>query len=313
MLPDLARAVRAQMRPQRCIVEGEALVFNPETEEFLPFQITARRRRKHGVEEMTGRYPLRLFLFDLMLLDDEDYTPRPLRERREALVAAVEPADDHARWGERPIEITRGEVVREVEALQRRFEECVSQGLEGVMAKRLDAAYHAGARNFNWVKLKRATRGALTDTVDAVIVGYLMGRGARARLGIGSVLMAVYDADRDEFATIAKVGSGLSEDEWRRLRALLEQARVPKRPARVVSRLVPDAWVQPLYVMEVAADEITRSPVHTAGMAAGGSGYALRFPRMVGWIREDRRPEDATTVAEIIEMYAQQRPRGQTS
>jgi DNA ligase 1 len=305
MLPEVVRAVPEQIALQRCIVEGEALVYNPETEEFLPFQITAQRRRKYRVEEMTVRYPLRLFLFDLMLEGMDDYTPRPLHERREALLAFVRRAPD------RPIDVTRDAVVDDAEALDRFFDECISEGLEGILAKRLDSPYHAGARNFNWVKLKRAARGALTDTVDAVIVGYLLGRGARARLGIGSLLVAVYDADNDKFETIAKVGSGLTEEKWVRLRGLLDEVRSPQRPARVVSRLVPDMWVVPTYVVEVQADEITRSAMHTAGQAPGESGYALRFPRVIDWIREDRRPEDATTVDEILRMHAQQRRQRQ--
>lgn len=305
MLPEIVAAVPPQVKPGRVIMEGEALVYNPETEEFLPFQITAQRRRKYQVADMTARYPLRLFLFDLMLQGEEDYTPRPLRERRAALRDAIRPAADQ------PLEVTRGEVVEDAAALTRFFDACISQGLEGIMAKRREAAYHAGARNFNWVKLKRATRGQLRDTVDAVIVGYLLGRGARARLGIGSLLVAVYDPERDEFPTIAKIGSGPSEEEWRRLRELLDQERTPERPARVVSRLTPDVWVQPAYVVEVQADEITRSPMHTAGHQPGQPGFALRFPRLVGWLREDRRPEDATTVAEIREMFAQQRRQPQ--
>jgi DNA ligase-1 len=254
---------------------------------------------------MSARYPVRLFLFDLMRQGEEDFTQRPLRERREALIAAVRPAPD------RPVDVTRAEVIGDAGALERFFEESVATGLEGIMAKRLDAPYQAGARSSNWVKLKRSTRGALTDTVDAVIVGYLLGRGDRARLGIGSLLVAVYDADRDEFATIARVGSGLPEEGWVRLREILDPVRAPQRPARVVSRLVPDVWVEPTYVVEVLADEITRSPMHTAGRTTGESGLALRFPRIVGGLRADKQPEDATTVAEIVAMHAQQGRRPQ--
>ena len=76
---------------------------------------------------------------------------------------------------------------------------------------------------------------------------------------------------------------------------------VPEKPARVNSVLVPDAWLEPAIVVEVLADEITPSPRHTAG-------FALRFPRIVSF-RSEKKPEDATTVREIREMFDQQRQR----
>ena len=57
------------------------------------------------------------------------------------------------------------------------FAEKVSLGLEGIVAKRLDSTYQAGARNFNWIKLKRSYQGELSDSVDCVVVGYWRGRG----------------------------------------------------------------------------------------------------------------------------------------
>jgi len=65
--------------------------------------------------------------------------------------------------------------------------------------------------------------------------------------------------------------------------------------------------VEPKYVITVTADEITRSPVHTCGKTGNSPGHALRFPRMIGDLRTDKRPEDATTVDEIIEMYKMQK------
>jgi DNA ligase-1 len=68
----------------------------------------------------------------------------------------------------------------------------------------------------------------------------------------------------------------------------------------------PDVWVVPKYVIAVKADEITRSPTHTAGMK-DGIGYALRFPRAVSFIRTDKKAEDANSVNDIIEMYNEQK------
>jgi DNA ligase-1 len=142
--------------------------------------------------------------------------------------------------------------------------------------------------------------------VDGVIVGYLRGRGMRARFGIGALLVAVYDDVQDKFVTIAKIGTGLSDAEWPQLREMLDKIAVAQKPARVEALIEPDVWVEPRYVIEMQADEITRSPVHTAGKVGDEPGYALRFPRVVGFIRTDRKAEDATTVKEILRMFEKQ-------
>jgi DNA ligase-1 len=179
--------------------------------------------------------------------------------------------------------------------------------LEGVVAKRLDSPYQAGARNFNWVKLKRNTSGQLNDTIDVVLLGSYRGKGKRAEFGAGALLAGVYDSDKDQFVTISKLGTGLSDQGWREIHERLVKLEVAEKPARVNSNLVPDVWLEPAVVVEVLADEITPSPRHTAGMTGDQPGFALRFPRIVS-IRTEKKPEDATSVREVREMFEQQRP-----
>lgn len=295
MFPDIVAGTRQQVPHPSIIFEGEALAYDPDTEEFLPFQVTVQRKRKYDISEMAEKLPLRLLAFDLLYLDGDDYTRQPYTVRREALRSAIEPGEVIE-----PAEVLLTDDPAEIE---RFFLDKVQHGLEGIMAKRLDAVYQAGSRNFNWIKMKRSYQGQLTDTVDCVVVGYWRGRGMRARFGIGSLLCAVYDAQGDRFLTIAKLGTGFSDEEWVQMRQLLDEVAVAERPARVDSLIEPDVWVEPKYVIEIQADEITRSPVHTCGRGEGEMGYALRFPRVVGFVRWDRKPEDATTVREVLGMY----------
>ncbi|HEX5081758.1 MAG TPA: DNA ligase, partial [Blastocatellia bacterium] len=124
------------------------------------------------------------------------------------------------------------------------------------------------------------------------------------------MLAAGYDVGTDSFQAVAKIGGGLSEEQWIKLRESLDKTKVSSRPARVDSRLTPDVWTEPKYVVTVLADEITRSPIHTCAQNEEGIGLALRFPRLVGFIRKDKSPEDATTVKEIKEMFTMQRSGG---
>jgi DNA ligase-1 len=170
----------------------------------------------------------------------------------------------------------------------------------------MDSPYQAGARNFNWVKLKRTTSGQLNDTVDLVLLGYYFGKGKRTEFGLGALLAGVYDSEHDRFDTITKIGTGLSDAGWREIHQRADKLQVKEKPARVRSLLTPDVWLKPEVVVEVLADEITPGTNHTAGKIGDSPGYALRFPRIVSFRGADKRPEDATTVKEIIEMYKQQ-------
>jgi DNA ligase 1 len=301
MFPELVAAAGG-LEVESVILDGEAIAYSPESEEYLPFQETMGRRRKQGIEAFAARVPLRAFVFDVMYRDGEDLTPLPYERRLDIVNQVVRDSEALV-----PAPLTKTD---SAEVLTRDLLEYISRGLEGVVAKRLDSPYQAGARNFNWVKLKRNTSGQLNDTIDVVLLGYYRGRGRRADFGAGALLAGVYDAERDEFATISKIGTGLSDEGWRDLHGKVAALEDEHRPARVSSILVPDAWLRPEVVVEVLADEITPSPRHTCGKVGDGPGLALRFPRVVSFRGADKKPEDATTVREILEMYEQQRTRG---
>jgi len=302
MFPDIVDSIKKYVKAKDAIIEGEALVYNEDTGELMPFQVTITRKRKYEIEAKKKELPLKLFVFDVLYIDGKDYTQEPYSERIKAI-------EKYVKTGE-ALEHAKRIITDEPAKIQKFFDESVSAGLEGVMAKRLDAPYSAGARNFNWIKLKRSYKGELADTIDIVIVGYLKGKGMRAAFGIGAVLGAVYNDKKDVFETIAKVGSGFSEEKWVELRKMLDDISVKHKPARVDSLITPDVWVEPKYVIEVTADEITLSPMHTAGKHGDESGFALRFPRAKSFIREDKKAEDATTVKEIEKMFKLQKHVG---
>lgn len=299
MFPDLVEAILNQIPNNEIIIEGEAISYNPETGEFYPFQITVQRKRKYNISEMIELYPLQLFAFDILYSDGEDITSLPYLRRRNKLEEVIKEGDK--------IFVTKNIITNDPKEIQVFFEECITEGLEGIVAKRLDAPYQAGVRNFNWIKLKRSYQSHLIDTIDCVILGYFKGRGHRAKFGIGALLVGVYDRERDVFKTIAKIGTGPTEEEWVMFREVLDKISLNNKPNNVESLIEPDIWVEPKYVVVVQADEITRSPVHTCGREMDGLGYALRFPRVIGFIREDKGAYEATTVEEVLNMYKTQK------
>ena len=299
MFPELIEGTLKQIQAESAILDAEALAYNATSEEFLPFQETTRRRRKHGIEALAEQLPLKAFVFDILYKDGGSLLDTPLVERLKILEETMRPSDE-------TLMLTTSHKIQDAHELTLLFDDAISKGLEGLVVKKPESRYEAGARNFNWVKLKRHSAGALDDTIDCVLLGYLFGRGKRAALGAGSLLVGLYDPEQDLFVTVTKIGTGLSDGQWRSIRESTRGLEVDHRPARVSSLIEPSVWVEPQLVLEVLADEITRSPIHTAGKVGAEPGYALRFPRLISFREADKKPEDATTVHELIELYESQ-------
>ncbi len=303
MFPDLAKAFE-KLKVDTLICEGEAIGYDANTHTFLPFQETVKRKRKHGIDKAAEEFPLKLFLFDLLYLNGKSTLDIPTEQRYQMLQKLV-PAD-----GVSPVAFIEEQRISSAPQLEKYFKEIINEGLEGLVVKRPDAKYQPGKRNFNWIKLKRMAEGELEDTIDAVILGYYGGAGKRAEFGIGAFLIGLYNKKEDRFETVSKVGTGLSDEQWKELKKKCDEYKVPQQPHNVVcaKELYPDVWVTPEIVVEVFADEITKSPLHMAGKNADAEGFALRFPRFLSY-RKDKAATDATTVKELAEMYAHQGKR----
>lgn len=300
MFPDLTAAVE-ELPVHELICEGEAIVYDTNTNTFLPFQETVKRKRKHDIESVAQEFPLRLFIFDILYLDGKELLNETHQQRRKLLLSIVKNDKDDV------VQVIDEKKITSGPQLQNYFEHNISSGLEGLVVKRPDAIYQPGKRNFNWIKLKRQSGGELEDTIDCVILGYYAGRGKRASFGVGAFLVGVYDKTHDRFESIAKIGTGMTDAEWKDLKKRCDAIAVPYHPKNVfvAKELEPDVWVNPEMVCIVFADEITVSPLHTAGKTETHSGYALRFPRFMGYSVE-KSATDATSVSEIIHLFNDQ-------
>jgi DNA ligase 1 len=296
--PEVVELLDRAVGPREVILEGEVVAFDPASGELRPFQDVMFRRRKYGITEAVRDFPVSMFCFELLYADGQDLTRLPYLERRAALDKALTASDR--------VRLATAAQVSDEPALERMFEQAVAEGCEGLICKSLDpaAGYQAGARGWQWIKLKRDYRSELSDTLDLVVVGGLAGRGRRAGM-YGALLLAVYDPDGDRFQTICKCGTGFSDAELAALPARLAHLARAQRPARVDSRWHADVWFEPAVVVEVLAAELTMSPHHTAGwgLFRPDAGLALRFPRFTGRWRDDKAPTDATTVSEVVDLF----------
>lgn len=311
MFPDLLAGV-AKLDVDSIILDSEVVGLDLENETYLPFQDTVQRRRKNDIDAAVANIPVKAMTFDILYLNGEDLTRKPLSERIEILRSLISSSKDQ------PIDMLESKVVKTEQELADFFFAQVTTGLEGIIVKKLDTTYDPGTRNFDWIKLKANTQSDLVDTVDVVVLGYFHGQGARASYGFGSLLTGVYDPATDTYKSVAKVGSGFTDADAPKIKADLTALHVSEKPANVEVEkiLTPDIWVTPHIVMEVTADEITRSPSHTAAreVAASfekdtkGRGLSLRFPRLKHWNR-DKQATQSTTPQELVRLFEIRRQR----
>ncbi len=297
MYPDIVEGVKKEILADEVIIEGEAIGYNAQADQFLPFQETVQRKRKYGIEEKAKEIPLKLFIFELLYCDGVSFINESLIRRREKLESVVCINNNPE---QNTVIITPHTLLSSAQYIEKAFDDAITDGLEGIIAKKLDGTYRPGARGWNWIKFKRSYSSKIHDTVDCLVMGYDTGKGKRTGFGIGAFLVGVYDEKSDAYKTVSKIGTGLTDEEWREMKKRCNALQTKKKPSQyVVDKMMDvDVWIAPGIVVEIKADEITQSPSHTAL-------FALRFPRLVRF-RDDKSVTDVTSFSEISSLYAKQ-------
>lgn len=291
MFPELLKIGRF-IDAKSVILDSEAVGIDPKTERIVDFQKTMQRRRKHNIRQTAKDIPMRFQVFDILTKNGKSFMNTPYKKRREVLAKTIKKNSF--------LVVDEYQITDNAQVIKKDHERLLKEGLEGVIVKKLDSHYVPGRTGWRWVKMKEVESDVakLSDTIDAVVMGYTRGKGKRAGFGVGQFLVGV--GDGDQIKTISKVGTGLTDDQFRELNKRLKEITVERKPKEylVDKVLEPDYWVIPSLVVEIAADEITKSPRHT-------SGYALRFPRLVRF-RDDKSESQITTLSEVNKFYRMQ-------
>lgn len=272
-IPEVVERIKKHLKPEKVIVEGE-LVAIGEGGRPRPFQYVLRRfRRKYNIKEMIEKIPLELNLFDILYVDGENMIDTIFIERRKRLESVVNQGDG--------VKLAENIITKSPEEAEAFYRKALAMGHEGLMAKRLDATYEPGNRGKKWLKIKPTM-----ENLDLVIIGAEWGEGRRAHV-LSSFLLGAYDPEKGDFVPVGKVGSGFTDED------LIEFTKMLKPLIR--EEKGKEVKIEPKVVIEIAYQEIQKSPKYE-------SGYALRFPRYVA-LREDKSPEDADTIERVAQLY----------
>ncbi len=277
-IPDVVEIVK-RIGARHAILDGEVIGVDASGRPAAFQDLMRRFGRTRDVEKARTEQPLKLYVFDVLALDGALTIDRPWADR----ISALEELKSSA-----GLEIVERVIKPNLAEAEKFYADAVAAGYEGVMAKSLASAYTPGARGRGWLKIKH------THTLDLVIVAAEWGYGRRHGW-LSNYHLAARDPKRGGFAMLGKTFKGLSDEQFRAMTERLLALKTAESHGVVT--------VRPEVVVEVAYNDIQRSPNYDAGMA-------LRFARIVR-IRDDKSSEQADSIDAVTADYERQTIRPQ--
>ncbi|MBR9679379.1 MAG: ATP-dependent DNA ligase [Nanoarchaeota archaeon] len=255
--PDVVKAIKQTVKAKTCILDAEAVAYNPKTKEYLPFQYLSKRiKRKKDILEIIKQIPVVIYVFDVINYENENVMLKKFDERRAIIKKIITPKKMILDCAEQLITSSK-------EESEKFYSKALSLNEEGIMMKNIESTYIPGRRVGSGVKIK-----PVMETLDLAIIGGVWGEGKRSKW-LSSFILSCKKGN--EYLEIGKMGSGFSEEQFAKITNQLKKI-ITRETGRKV-------YVKPEIIVEVAYEEIQKSPTYS-------SGFALRFPRLVN-IRDD--------------------------
>uniref|UniRef100_A0A673C4C1 DNA ligase n=1 Tax=Sphaeramia orbicularis TaxID=375764 RepID=A0A673C4C1_9TELE len=273
-----------------CVLDSEAVAWDREKKQIQPFQVLTTRKRK-DVDASEIKVQVCVYAFDLLFLNGESLVRQPLCRRRALLRESFSEVEGEFVFA-RSIDSDNTDTIAEfleqsVRGVCFSFALCVSHNspdLVNIAIHFLPLAIHV----ITLMKdaLKKDYLEGVGDTVDLCVIGAYLGKGKRTGT-YGGFLLACYDEENEEFQSVCKFNSVCLH--------LVDQSAEP------------DVWLDAVQVWEVKCADLSLSPVYKAamGLVDPEKGISLRFPRFLR-VRDDKKPEDATTGSQIADLYKKQ-------
>jgi DNA ligase 1 len=281
--PDIVEYAKKHVKAKTYIIDAEAVGYNPKTKKYMPFQsISQRIKRKYDIEETARKFPVEVNVFDVLYCNGKSVADKSQLERRAILEKIIRPE----KWR---LIATKKLVTDDEKTAEEFFKESLEAGHEGLMIKSVNASYKPGRYVDGWVKLKQ-----VMENLDLCVVEAIYGEGKRATWLTSYVIACRHN---DGLLEIGKVSTGVKEKAegltYKDMTNLLKPLATSQKGRNVT--------VRPKIVIEVAYEEIQKSPTYSSGMA-------LRFPRVIR-LRQDKPVSEIATLNDIKKLYETQRGR----
>ena len=282
--PDVVEDVKKHVRGKSFILDTEVVGYDKKTGKYLPFQkISQRIRRKYDIEKMRKEYPVEVNVFDVLYYNGKSYMKVLQKERHKLLKKIIKQKKNK-------IVVTDSLITSSEKEADKFYKESLRAGNEGVIIKNLDTPYKPGRRVKGWVKFKPTM-----EPLDLVIVGAHWGEGKRSKW------LASFDLackGKGKFLTIGKVGTGIKE----KAEGVTFKQLTRELKPYITETKGKHVEIKPKLVVEVAYEEIQKSPTYS-------SGYALRFPRVLQSRKETKSVRQINTLTDVKRLYEGQKKK----
>ena len=285
--PDIVELVKKCVKAEKCILDAEAVGLDQKTGKPLAFQVLSTRiKRKYDIEKSAKEIPIRVNIFDILYLDGKSLFNIPLKERYEFLKKSFKPVPGK-------FQLVDHIETKDISEAEEFYKKSLDEGNEGLIIKNLDSLYQPGRRVGFWVKIKPTL-----ENLDLAIIGGVWGTGKRTGW-IGSLILGCRDEKTGEILQCGMLGTGIKEKKEADTDVTFDELTKMLKPL-IVGEKGNEIEVKPKILVEVAYEEIQKSPTYD-------SGYALRFPRFIR-IRPDKKEPDSTE--RMKKLYEMQKGRG---
>lgn len=271
--PEVVENAKKNLNCENCIIDSEGVGYDPRTGKLIPFQQLSKRiKRKYNIKETAQKMPVRIYAFDLLMVNNESQLRKPFKERRKKLEQIIKPNNE--------FQLAKQIITSNEEEAEQFFKKSIEEGEEGVMMKNLEAEYKPGSRVGYGVKVK-----TMLEPLDLAITGAVWGEGKRSKW-----LSSFYVACKkgNQHLEVGKVATGLTEEQFKEITKRLKPLIIEQRGKEVRTK--------PEVIVEIGYEEVQKSPTYS-------SGYALRFPRLLRF-RDDK--ESADSYERVKKIYESQ-------